>query len=102
MYHSVYLLNRAPGFPSCGEARRRAIQDILPSLQNRLQRQTSSTKAEDAHGEEGESAPPQSYKVALWVACQKAIETATALQSDLDRLNNEWRGRSWDHSQSGS
>ena len=30
VYHSVYLLNRAPGFPSCGEVkRRRAIQEIL-------------------------------------------------------------------------
>ena len=37
VYHSVYLLNRAPGFPSCGEVkRRRAIQEILSSLQERL------------------------------------------------------------------
>ena len=37
MYHSMYLLNRAPGFPSCGEVkRRRAIQDILSSLWDRL------------------------------------------------------------------
>ena len=37
VYHSVYLLNRAPGFPSCGEVkRRRAIQDILSSLWDRL------------------------------------------------------------------
>ena len=33
VYHSVYLLNRAPGFPSCGEVKRkRAIQEILSSL----------------------------------------------------------------------
>ena len=37
MYHSVYLLNRAPGFPTCGEVkRRRAIQEILSSLQDWL------------------------------------------------------------------
>ena len=40
VYHSVYLLNRALGFPSCGAAQRRmAIQEILSSLQERLQRQ---------------------------------------------------------------
>ena len=34
VYHSVYLLNRLLGFPSCGEMRRRrAIQDILSSLE---------------------------------------------------------------------
>ena len=49
VYHSVYLLNRAPGFPSCGEVkRRRAIQEILSSLQDRLQRWTSPTEARDA------------------------------------------------------
>ena len=42
VYHSMYLLNRAPGFPSCGEMkRRRAIQKILSSLWDRLQRWTS-------------------------------------------------------------
>ena len=103
VYHSVYLLNRAPGFPSCGEARRRrAIQDILSSLQDRLQRQTSPTGAKDAPREGGESAPLQSYEAALQVACWKAVETATALQSDLDRLDNELRGRLQACSQSGS
>ena len=49
MYHSVYLLNRAPGFPSCGEVkRRRAIQEILSSLWGRLWRWTSSAEDEDA------------------------------------------------------
>ena len=36
VYHSVYLLNRAPGFPSCGEVKRRSvIQEILSSLWDR-------------------------------------------------------------------
>ena len=40
IYHSVYLLRRSPGSPSCGEQqRRRAIQDILSSLTVQLQRQ---------------------------------------------------------------
>ena len=39
VYHSVYLLRRSLGSPSCGESRRRrAIQDILSSLQTQLQR----------------------------------------------------------------
>ena len=69
MYHSVYLLMRSPGSPSCGESRRRrAIQDILSFLQTRFQRQTYSTKAEDlgAHGGEWVGLdPPQSYEAAL-------------------------------------
>ena len=33
IYHSVYLLRRSPGTPSCGEwERRRVIHDILTSL----------------------------------------------------------------------
>ena len=61
VYHSMYLLNRAPGFPSCGEAtRRRAIQEILSSLQDRLQRRTSSTEAGDVLESERELAP-QTY-----------------------------------------
>ena len=103
VYHSVYLLNRAPGFPSCGEVkRRRAIQEILSSLQDRLQRQTSPTEARDAPGNERESAPPQMYEAALQVAHEKVVETTTTLQSNLNRLDNELRGWPWAHSQSGS
>ena len=103
MYQSVYLLHRAPGFPSCGEVkRRRAIQEILSSLQDRLQRWTSPAEARDAPGNKRESAPLQTYEVALWVACQKVVETAAALQSNLDRFDNELRGRPWAHSQSRS
>ena len=103
VYHSVYLLNRAPGFPSCGEVkRRRAIQEILSSLEDRLRRQTSPAEARDAPGKKRESAPPQTYEVALWVAHLKVVETTAALQSDLDRLDNELRGRPRAHSQRGS
>ena len=103
VYHSTYLLNRAPGFPSCGEVkRRRAIQEILSSLQDRLQRWTSPVEAGDTPGNERKSAPPQTYEAALWVAHWKVVETTAALQSNLDRLNNELRGRLQAHSQSGS
>ena len=102
VYHSMYLLNRAPGFPSCGEAtRRRAIQEILSSLQDRLQRWTSSAEAGDTLESKRELAP-QTYEAALRIACQKVVETAVALQSNLDRLDNELRGRSWVHSQNES
>ena len=42
------------------------------------------------------------YEAALQVACWKVVETAAALQSDLDRLDNKLRGRLWARSQSGS
>ena len=98
MYYSMYLLRWSPGSLSCGELRRRrAIQDILSSLQTRLQRQTYSAKAKDLGAQGGEwvrSDPLQSYEVALWAAHQKALETTKALQSDMERLYNECRGRS--------
>ena len=98
VYHSVYLLWRCPGSPSCrASRRRRAIQDILSSLQTQLQRQTYSAKTEGpgAHGRERVGTePPQSYEVALWAACQKALETTEALHNDVERLDDEHRGRS--------
>ena len=45
---------------------------------------------------------PHSYKAALWAAHQKALETTEALQSDLNRLNNECRGRTQVCSRGGS
>ena len=66
IYHIMYLLQRCPGSPSCGASRRRrAIQDILSSLQTRLQRQMYSTETEGpgAHGRERVGTePPQSYE----------------------------------------
>ena len=94
MYHSVYLLNRSLGFPSCGEARRRkVIQDILSSLETWQQRQMDTTETQDlnAHGRGLESDMSHSYEAALQAAHQKALETAKSLQSDLNRLGNEHR-----------
>ena len=106
VYHSVYLLRRSPGSLSCGESRRRrAIQDILSSLQTRLQRRTYSTEAKDLGAQGGEWVgldPPQSYEAALWTTCQKALETAEALWSDLERLDDECKGMSQVCSQSRS
>ena len=48
IYHSVYLLRRTPGTPSCGEReRRRVIHDILASLTVWLQRQTQSITTDE-------------------------------------------------------
>ena len=99
IYHSVYLLRRSPGSPSCEERQRRsAIQDILSSLMVRLQRWTLSATTEGLDPQETEWVrldQQSSYEVALWVACQRALETAEALQSDIDRLGSEQRRRSW-------
>ena len=35
------------------------------------------------------------YEVALREVCCKVMETAASLQNDLDRLDNEMRGRPW-------
>ena len=48
-----------------------------------------------------ESDMSHSYEAALQAAHWKALETAKALQSDLNRLDNEHRGRTWVCSQSG-
>ena len=101
VYHSMYLLKRAPGFPSCGETKGEGqSRRSSPPFRERLQRWTSSTDG-DALGSKRESAP-QTYEAALQIAHQKVVETAAALQSDLDRLNNELRGRPRACSQSGS
>ena len=101
VYHSVYLLNRVPGFPSCGKVKRkRVIWEILSSLQERLQRQTPSADAEDAPENEMDLAPLPTYEAALQDVGHKVMETAASLQDDLDRLDNELRGRPLARSQS--
>ena len=55
IYHSMYLLRRSPGSPSCREwQRRRAIQDILSSPMVWLQRWTFSTTTKNLGPQEGE------------------------------------------------
>ena len=101
VYHSVYLLNRAPGSPSCGEVKwKRAIWEILSSLQERLQRQTSSANAKDAPENKMGLASSPTYEVALGEVCHKVMETTASLQNDLDKFDNKMRGGPWAHSQS--
>ena len=72
IYHSIYLLRRSLGSPSCGEQqRRRTIQDILSSLTDQLQRQTYPTTTGDLGPQGGEWVvldQQGSYEVALWAA----------------------------------
>ena len=93
IYHSIYLLRRSLGFPSCEKwQRRRTFQDILSSLADRLHRWAYPTATRDLDLQEGgwvRLGQQESYEVALWVACQRALETAEALQSDLERFGKE-------------
>ena len=104
IYHSIYLLERSPGFPSCGEwQRRRTIQDKLSSLTDWLNRRSHPTTNGDLDPQGGEWVRLDwqgSYEVALQVAHQRALETAKALQSDLERLGKKQRERSQAHSHS--
>ena len=80
VYYSIYSLNRAPGFPSCGEVKRiRAIWEILSLLQERLQRRTPSAEAEDVPEHKMGSIPPPTYEAALQDVCCKVIQTAASL-----------------------
>ena len=104
IYHSVYLLRGSPGFPSCGEQqRRRTIQDILSSLTDQLHRQAYPTTTGDPDLQEGGCVTldqQEPYEVALWAAHQRALDTAKALQTDLERLSREQRERSQTRSHS--
>ena len=80
--------------------RKRAIWEILSLLQERLRRWTPSADAKDAPDNEMDSTPLPIYEAALWDVCCKVMETAASLQNDLDRLDNELRGRLWARSQS--
>ena len=73
------LLNRVPGFSSCGKVKRkRVIWEILSSLQERLQRQTPSADAKDTPENKMDSAPLPTYEVALWNVHRKVMETTTS------------------------
>ena len=100
VYHSVYLLNRALGSPSCGEVKqKRAIWEILSLLQERLRRWMSSANAEDTLRTKWVWPLHQCMRR----PCRKfaiVMETTASLQNDLDRLDNGMRGRLQARSQS--
>ena len=88
--------------PCRAQPRRKAIQDILFSLKGRLHRHGCSAATRDWEPQEEEQARPNqwgSYKEALRVAYQRALDTAEALKSDIERLSQRRRDRSQTHSQ---
>ena len=96
VYQSVYLLQRLPGIPSCGEQiRKRTIRDILSSLKDHVQRHEENLEPW------GEWRPRPNrwelYEEALRVACKRVLDTAEALQGDIERLSLGQRNksRSW-------
>ena len=101
IYQSVYLLQRAPGLPSCRDwLRRKAIQDILSSLKGWLHRHGHSATARDLDSQEEEQVRLNrwgSCEEALRVAHQRALDTADAPKSDIERLSQRRRDRSQTH-----
>ena len=99
IYQHVYLLLRPPGLPSCGDQlRREMIWDILSSLKDQLHRCSNlATAGEDIEPQEGWQFRPNRwgpYEEALRVVCQRALDTAEALQGDIERLSQRARDRS--------
>ena len=100
VYQSIYLLRRTPGLPPCcTQSRRRAIQDILSSLEEWLHRHGHSTSNRNLGPQERQAGLNQrgSCEEALRAACQLALDTAEALRSNIKRLRQR-RGRLQSHS----
>ena len=92
IYCSVYLLRRPPGLPPCEDQwRRRAIHNILSSLTSQLH--WHGHPAANGEGQESKEEwlprpnRRELYEEVLRVACQRALETAEVLQSDIERLS---------------
>ena len=105
IYQSIYLLWRAPGLPPCGaQSRRKAIQDILSSLKGQLHRCGCSATVRNLKSQEEKVGLNlhSSYEEALRVAHQRPLDIAEALMSNIKRLSQWRRGRSWIHSRNHS
>ena len=96
IYHSVYLLRRSLGLPPCGAQQRgRAICDILSSLTSWLHQRVYPATTGEAQRSKDEWLPRlsrrESYEEALKVACQRVLQTAEVLRSDIERLSQGMR-----------
>ena len=110
LYHSVYLMRRSPGTLPCRpQQRRKAVQDILSSLTNHLHRRVYPITTEEDTREAVSKSQPRSrgrgdpHKEALWearVACQRVLDAAQVLESDIARLSQGLRDAQWSHPQS--
>ena len=104
IYQSVLLLQRLLGLPCCGnEQRKKMIWDICSSLKDRMHRHGyPTTTVEDMEQEEEQQPRPSRWELheeALRAAHQRVLDTAEALQSDIERLSWRSRGRSQTRSQ---
>ena len=105
IYQSIYLLQRAPSLSPCGaQARSKAIQDTFSSLKGWLHRYGCSATIRNLEPQEEQARLNcwGSYEEALRAACQRALDTIEALESDLKRLSQWRRDRSWSHSRNHS
>ena len=114
LYHGLYLLRRSPGPPPCGpQQRREAIHDILSSVRNHLHRWVYPVAAkEDTWGAvnksqsrlRGREDPHEEALQEARTACQRALEAAQVLESDIERLRWGLRDVQWacPHSHSSS
>ena len=101
LYHSVYLMRRSPGPLPCGpQQRREAIWDILSSLKSSLHWWVYPIAAkEDTWGAVTESSSrprgrEDPHEEVLWearAACQRALEAAQVLESEIERLSQGLR-----------
>ena len=95
IYQSVYLLWRLLGLPSCGnQLRSRMIQDICSSLKDQMQQHGYPAATREGSEPEEEWWPrphrQELYEEALRAACQRALDTAEALQGDIEiELENQ-------------
>ena len=106
IYHSIYLLRRPLGLPSCGDQLRRTICNILSSLTDQFHqcRYSAATRGDHEFEEEWLSRPNrrEPYEEALRAACQRALDTTEALRGNIERLSQRTRVTSQTHSRSQS
>ena len=84
---------KVPGISSCGEQiRKRTIRDIFSSLKGHMQRHVEDLEPQG----EWQSRPnrQEPYKEALRVAHQREVDTADALQGNIERLSLGQRNNS--------
>ena len=103
IYHSIYLLRRPLGLSSCWDwLRRETIHDILSFLTGQLHQcgHPAVTSRDPESKKEWLPRPNrrESYEEALKVANQRVLDTAEALQGNIERLSQRTRGTSQTHS----
>ena len=114
LYHSIYLMRRSPGPPHCRpQQRRKVIWDILSSLRNCLHQWVYPVATEEDTREvvneshsrpRGRGDPHEEAFLEASLACQRVLEAAQWLESDIERLSQGLTDtqQSYPHSHSNS